>query len=66
MLATPCSKPVATKAKRHKKIEMHFAVSLLARNIIQITKQMSQLKMVSRVTNPTILLLGFSYLIDKA
>src|SRR5579872_1499713 len=51
MFATECSKPDAMKAKRHQKIRMHLAASLVVRALVQIARHTSQLQRAARATS---------------
>src|SRR5690348_17408318 len=48
MLATECSKPLPMKAKRHQKMAMHFAESLVMRAAIHSARHTSQLHRMAR------------------
>ncbi|MNJ04266.1 hypothetical protein D3C73_1649380 [compost metagenome] len=48
MLAMLCSKPDEMKAKRHQKIKMSLADSLLALCEVQMARQTSQLQRIPR------------------
>lgn len=59
ILAMLCSKPAETKANRHQKIRMHFAVSLRVFDVIHIARQSNQLQITARASNSVILLFIF-------
>src|SRR5580700_3722962 len=54
ILATECSKPQAMKANRHHQIRMHLAASEVARELVQMARQTSQLHSAARATRASV------------